>query len=412
MESFLNRYRSITVLLLVIFGQLVLLGAQLKNEQNVTLIRSWTATAVSPVLSILGWGRHSGVGFIRNYVLMHDASEENRRLQDEVAQLKVHNIFLQNELNTAERAKALQLFAARTPSKTLAARVVASAAGSDSNAVMVDRGSLSGVERGMGVVTPDGIVGKVLYVYAMTSMVRLANDQDFAAGVTTSNGVRGVLKGQQKPLCKVDYVPFEDKITPGDMLYTSGDDHIFPRGFPVGVVKSVRNGQPFKEILAEAAALQHGIPEDVLIIVEGVHQEIPENTASNQPVYINPAPPNTAQEDALPEAQTGTEADRLRAQMKALGEQQGHTFGANDGKIPDFNAHSPAAPATQQPTGTPSAGASSATPTPAPAAQPARPPNGDSTSSAPKSSPASPPKTSDTARRANQAAGGGGKQDR
>jgi len=396
MESFLNRYRSITVLLLVIFGQLVLLGVQLKNDQNVTMIRSWTATAVSPVLNILGWGRHSSVGFFRNYVLLHDASEENRRLREDLDRLKVENVFLKNELNTAERAKALQLFAARTPSKTLAASVVGSAAGSDTNAVMVDRGTLSGVERGMGVVTPDGIVGKVLYAYAMISVVRLVNDQDFAAGVTTLNGVHGVLKGQQRPLCKVDYVPIEEKVAPGDMLYTSGDDHIFPRGFPVGPVKSVRNGQPFKEILAEASALQHGIPEDVLIIVEGVHQELPEAPPPNQPVYINPAPPSSGQaEDAMPEGQVGTEADRMRSQIKALGEAQGHVFGGSDGKLPDFNARNPSpspAPATP------------AAPGASPPGQPEKPPGG--------AAPAAASKASDTARHTNQAAGGGGKQDR
>ena len=394
MESFLNRYRSITVLLLVIFGQLVLLGVQLKNEQNVTLIRSWTATAVSPVLSVLGWGRHSSVGFIRNWILLHDASEENRRLKEQLDNLKIEKVMLQNELNMAERAKALQLFAARTPSKTLAATVVGSATGSEANAVMIDRGSLSGVERGMGVVTPDGIVGKVLYVFPTGSTVRLVNDQDFAAGVTSSNGIHGVLKGLSGPLCKVDYVPFEDKIAVGDMLYTSGDDHIFPRGFPVGVVKSVHNGQPFKEIMAEPAALGHGIPEDVLIIMEPVHQDVPEANQAGQPIFINPsAPDNSQPEDAMPQGQVGTEADRVRTQMKTLGEQQNHTFGAEDGKIPDFNAGNPGRPPGAGQPGAPGAGTQ-------PGSTAGKPQDG--------AAPPSTPKASDTARRKNQADGGGG----
>ena len=382
MESPLNRYRSFTVLVLVIFAQLILLAVQVKNDQNVSVIRSWTVTAVSPVARILEWGRHSSVGFIRNYVLLRDANEENRRLQSEVDRLKVENVFLKDELNVADRAKALGTFAARVPSKTLAATVFASAAGSDSNAVLVDRGSVSGVERGMGVVTPDGIVGKVLRVYAMSSMVGLINDQDFAAGVVTQNGqVRGVLKGQGKPLCKVDYVPFEDKIAVGDLLFTSGDDHMFPRGFPVGVVKSVTNGQP-REILAEPSGLRRGVPQDVLIILSGVHQEIPEAPPSSQAVYINPSPPAAAQPEAnaLP-AGVGTEADRVRAQAKALSESQGHPFGSGDGKIPDFNANHPLPPAPP----------------------PAQPPAADA-----------PPAASSSTRRANQAAGAssGGKQDR
>ncbi len=358
MESPLNRYRSFTVLVLVIFAQLILLAIQVKNDQNVSVIRSWTVTAVSPVARILEWGRHSSVGFIRNYVLLRDANDENRRLQAEVDRLKVENIFLKNEVNLADRAKALEAFAARVPSRTLAATVFASAAGSDSNAVLVDRGSVSGVERGMGVVTPDGIIGKVLKVYAMSSMVGLINDQDFAAGVVTQNGqARGVLKGQGKPWCKVDYVPFEDKIAVGDLLFTSGDDHMFPRGFPVGVVKTVTNGQPFKEISVEPSGLRRGVPEDVLIILEGVHQEIPEAAPSSQTVYINPSAPAAAQpEENVPAATIGTEADRARAQAKAISDSQGHPFGSGDGKIPDFNANHPlpqpppaAPPATEPP---------------------------------------------------------------
>ena len=54
MESFLNRYRNITVLLLVIFAQLVLLAVQVKNDQNVRFIRVWSVTAVSPFARLMG----------------------------------------------------------------------------------------------------------------------------------------------------------------------------------------------------------------------------------------------------------------------------------------------------------------------------------------------------------------------
>src|ERR1700681_1859468 len=94
-------------------------------------------------------------------------------------------------------------------------------------------------------------------------------------------------------MCNVDYVPFEEKIEPGDMLYTSGSDRIFPSGFPVGVVKVVRPAQPFKEILVEPGGLQRGL-EDVLILVQGVHQEIPDTQPVSQPVYIAPATPSAS----------------------------------------------------------------------------------------------------------------------
>lgn len=327
METFLNRYRNVTVLLLVIFAQLVLLAVQVKNDQDVRMIRVWTVSAVTPAARLAEWLRGGSIGFLRDYVLLHDTHAENVRLQSEVNRLKLDNDFLKNELNTADRAKALALFQERTPSKTLAADVIGTGAGTNAKVVFVDRGSSAGVERGMAVVTPDGIVGKVIEAYPTASEVLLITDPDFAAGVISQKTmVRGTLKGQGTPMCKVDYIPPEEKLQVGDWFYTSGDDRVFPRGLPVGIIKVVRPGQPFQEIYVEPSGIQRGL-EDVLIVIEGVHQVIPSEPLANQPVYIAPGP-SSSDEPALAATPTaGTAADKLRAQYKAIGDAQNHKFG-------------------------------------------------------------------------------------
>ena len=295
-------------------------------------IRIWTVTAVTPVARIIEGLRGGGTGFLHNYILLHDTHQENLRLRAELDRMKMENVFLKNELNTADRAKALQVFQQHTQSKTVAATIIATGAGSNSKVVFVDRGSTSGVQRGMAVVTPDGIVGKVIAAYPTASQVLLITDPDFAAGVVTEKAqVHGTLKGQGTPQCKVDYIPFEEKVEPGEWVYTSGDDRVFPRGFKVGIVKSVRPGQPFKEILVEPSGLQRGLVEDVLILIEGVHQPIPDAPSGMQPVYMTPPLPGNESQpaDAAVPATLGTEADRLRTQYKALGEEQKHTYGDN-----------------------------------------------------------------------------------
>jgi rod shape-determining protein MreC len=341
MESFLNRYRNITILLLAILAQLVLLSLQVKNDQDVRFIRLWTVTAVSPIAKLVDALRGGGIGFVRDYIHLHDSDAANRRLQKEVDDQKLKIVFLQNQLETADRAKALQLFQAKIPSKTLPASVIMMGLGTNSM-VFVDRGSLSGVMRGMGVLTPDGILGKVTAAYPTSSQVLLVTDPEFAAGVVSiKNHARGTLKGYDGQLCKVDYVPFEDKVEPGDWFYTSGDDRMFPSGFPVGVVKSVQPGQPFKEIMLEPSGMARGL-EDVLIVLDAVHQDIPDTPPGSQPVYVAPPPPTTGDtEVAAPAAQgatAGTEADRLKAAYKAAGDAQNHTFGedAPHSKPPDF----------------------------------------------------------------------------
>jgi rod shape-determining protein MreC len=151
-------------------------------------------------------------------------------------------------------------------------------------------------------------------------------------------------------MCKVDYVPAEEKVAVGDWFYTSGDDRIFPRGFPVGVVKAVHSTQPFQEIYVEPAGIQRGV-EDVLILIEGVHQAIPEEPPANQQVYIAPPVP-AGSAPAPPQSGGNTEADKLRQHYQDVANAQGHKFGEGTpgAKPPDFNlkitpGQQPAAPA-------------------------------------------------------------------
>src|SRR5262249_817756 len=128
------------------------------------------------------------------------------------------------------------------------------------------------------------------------------------------------------PMCKVDYVPAEEKLQVGDWLYTSGDDRIFPRGLPVGIVKVVRSAQPFQEIYVEPSGMQRGL-EDVLILIEGVHQVIPDEPIATQPVYIAPPVPGPDLHASASQPTSGTDADKLRVQYKAIGDAQNHKFG-------------------------------------------------------------------------------------
>jgi rod shape-determining protein MreC len=348
METLLSRYRNVTVLLLVIFAQLILLAYQVKNDSDVRLIRVWAVTAVTPLARTLEGARGGTSGFLQNYVVLRDTRAENQKLRTDLGKLKLENQFLKTELATADRAKALEAFEAHTPSKMIGARVIATAAGASNTAVFVDRGSTSGVQKGMAVVTPDGIVGKVLAAYPTASQVLLVTDPSFAAGVVSQkNHVRGILKGMGHGSCRVDYVQNEEKVETAEWFYTSGDDRIFPKGMPAGQVTAVRTGGSFLDVSVEPSGLANGL-EEVLIILEGVHQVIPDIKTAAAPIYLAPPPPNTGDAAPAKTNPTGapkgnqglaTDADKLRQHYKELGDAQSHKFGENPpGTKPmDFN---------------------------------------------------------------------------
>jgi rod shape-determining protein MreC len=340
MDFFLSRYRNLTVLLIVIVAQLVLIAYQVKSNQDVPMIRVWAVTAVTPVEQVLELVRRYTWGFVEDYFVLIKVRGENDRLKHENGELKLQNHYLKAELSTADRARALSVFQAHSQSKTVAARVIGNGTGANSKVVFVDRGSTSGVENGMAVVTPDGIVGKVVDAYPTASLVMLVSDPTFAAGVISQkNRVRGTLKGEGNAECVVDHVQNEEKVESGEWFYTSGDDRIFPKGFPVGQVSAVRTGKTFKEIYVAPSGLQGGV-EEVLIVLEGVHQEIPDNGTA-APGYKILAPPQEAATQLPPSAGPGalsTDADRLRQVYKEAGEAQHHVFGEGlpGSKPPDF----------------------------------------------------------------------------
>ncbi len=356
MELLTHRYRTLTILALVIAGQLLLLGYQVRTQGDVRLVRVWAVTAVTPVARLLETARRDVSTALDTYVFLAGAQKENRLLKRQLGELKFEVRRLRRELARADRAEALKLFIERSPSKMVAARVIGAGTGADSKVVFIDRGTRDGVKKGMAVVTPEGIAGRVAAAYPTASRVVLVTDPSFAAGVVSARThVQGTLKGMGGRACRVDYVQNEQHVEEGEWFYTSGDDRVFPRGLPVGPVKVSREGKLLREILVEPAGLQAGM-EEVLVILEGVHQPVPA-PAADEPEFELLPPPDTLTTMAEPGAARPTpvltDADRLLETYRRIGQAQGHVYGEGrpGSPPPDFNWEPGPAPRKRSPSG-------------------------------------------------------------
>ncbi|HTD44619.1 MAG TPA: rod shape-determining protein MreC [Bryobacteraceae bacterium] len=339
MELLLNRYRNLTVLVIAIVAQLALLAYQVKGNGEVRLIRVWAVSAVTPLARLIEGSRSNISRFFTDYFVLLDVRDENKRMRAELERTKLDNQYLQTELATADRARSLAIFQQQSPSKTVAAHVIGNSTAVTSKVVIVDRGTNSGIEKGMAVITPDGIVGKVTGAYPTASYVLLITDPTFAAGVISQkNRVHGTLKGQGYSTAMVDYVQNEERLETGEWFYTSGDDRIFPKGLPVGEATVVRPGKSHKEIYVTPSGLQNGL-EEVLIIVQGVHAPIPDSRPSSQDVHLMAPPPGEGSSDPAP-AVSGTfttDADRLTDHYRKIGEAEKHVYGGHSPGAPNYN---------------------------------------------------------------------------
>lgn len=321
MEALFNRYRNVFALVVAIVAQLILLAYQVRSNGEVRLIRVWAVSAVTPIARGMDTGRSSVSHFLDHYVFLVGVRGENERLKTELDKVRLENQFLSNELSTADRAKALAIFQQRTASRTVAAHVIGNTTGIGAKVVIVDRGSDSGIEKGMAVITPDGIVGKITNVFPTASYMLLITDPSFAAGVLSQKSrIHGTVKGQASGTVIVDYVQNEQPVQQGEWFYTAGDDRIFPKGLPVGPATIVRQGRARKDIQIDPQGLKGGL-EEVLIVVDGVHRALPEPVADTQPLHLlDAAPPEPG--DAPVTVETGprvTEADRLMERYRKMG---------------------------------------------------------------------------------------------
>ena len=265
-----SRHKSLTLLAAVVVAQVFLLAAQIKRERQVRLIRVWAVELISPVQRVSSWTIYNLEHGWGNYISLRNTRQDNEALRSELERLKVRNAELEGAAREADRLAAMLNFRqAHADVPMAAARVIGGSPDSGSLVVNIDRGSRDGIRRDMGVITPDGVVGKILAVYPDISQVLLLGDKESGVGALLANTrTQGVVRGSGKPDLSMDYVSNDSKVSAGEAVLTSGQDRIFPKDLPVATVAEAltdRKG-PFMKILLKPAAHLDRL-EEVLVLL-------------------------------------------------------------------------------------------------------------------------------------------------
>jgi rod shape-determining protein MreC len=263
-----SRHKSLFLLIGVVVLQVLFLAVQIRRDSQGRLIRVWTVGAVTPFQR----AGSSGIGGIRgiwnHYFALQNAARDNERLTHENAELKLQINQLQNKADEADRfAKLLNFKQSHGSVPMLAARVIAASADSATQTIFLDRGERDGIRRNMGVITPDGVVGKISETYPNTSQVLLLTDRDSGVGaMLVESHIQSPVGGAGEPLLAMKYVANDDTVVIGQRVVTSGMDRIFPRDLPVGTVAQIKDGNPFKQIRLKPAANLESL-EDVIVLL-------------------------------------------------------------------------------------------------------------------------------------------------
>src|SRR6266852_7388588 len=270
MENLITRYRNVTILVAILFVQVLGLAVQVKragSDEPTRLIRLWTVSAVTPLEKVIVWCQ-GGVGSLwNNYIYLRGVRQENRELKFEIEQLRLQQVRLADDAQQARRLQALLGFKEQYIAKTVAAQVIGSSGSEKSRSVFIDKGSNEGVEKDMPVITADGVVGKVLLTFGSTAQVLMVNDRSSGLGVILDQSrLQGVVKGTAAGELILENVMTGEAVELGERVVTSGGDQIFPKGLTVGTVMKVSPGADlFLNIRVKPSANLSRL-EEVLVI--------------------------------------------------------------------------------------------------------------------------------------------------
>lgn len=260
--------RPLALLAALLVAQVLLLAFQIKRNSDVRLIRYWASEIITPGERAASW-TFSGIGGIWDgYIALRGAHAENLRLRQEVGRLELRNQELESRAAEAQRLSLLLDFReVHREAPMLAAQVIGGSADLSSHTVFINKGERSGIRRDQAVITPNGIVGKIVEVSPDTAQVLLINDRDSGVGALFADTrAQGILKGTGDPEPVLAYVMNDEKVHDGEVLLTSGEDRIYPKGLLIGTVSSFKPGYPFQTINVQTAARLDRL-EDVLVLL-------------------------------------------------------------------------------------------------------------------------------------------------
>jgi len=414
LESFFSRYRNEWVLVAILFVQLIALASQVRvpvapkvgtsgevappdvNSGGTRLVRVWAEGLVAPFQKLAVNTSH-GIRFLwSDYIDLRGVRRQNEQLRQQLTDLRFKQAQIQEDAEQGRRLQALLDFKQQSILKTVAAQVIGTSGTELSRVIYIDRGTKYGIQQGMAVITPDGVVGKVSRADSSLSQVLLITDPQSGAGVVLERlRVNGILKGTNGRLPEMQNVMSDEPLQVGDRIVTTGGDRVFPRGLPVGTIESFypdHDREPFMVVKVKPA-VNLGRLAEVLVVTE-----LAVTSASAQTEQGAEVRAADIMAEKLPSIKRKTPAEIAAEERSVPSQIVSDTVpaGVDTAAVPT-DAEGRPLPAEKRPVGT-----NAAKPNPAAAAEPiqpksnpgtaqTKPPNTGSGSSPAKPKPTSPP---------------------
>lgn len=236
------------LMIALLLGNFILMAFDAREiNSGQRMIRVWSQTVAYFVQSPITAVSSAVTGYFESIVTLRSAQSENDELKLRVQELEVEIKQKEDLSNENQRLKSLLELKEQSNYKVLAAQIIGRDASAWFDSSIINRGSLDGVKLNMPVVTNGGLVGRITAVSPLTAQVDLVTkDKSGLGGVIGelgSSNALGVISGtSKKDLLEMRYVPGSIEVMVGDIVYTTGQDGIFPPGLRIGEIIEVQSG--------------------------------------------------------------------------------------------------------------------------------------------------------------------------
>jgi rod shape-determining protein MreC len=282
----------VIVLLLGNFMLMAFDARQIDSGQRV--IRVWGQTVADFVQSPVTTVTSSMSGYFSSISNLRSAQDENTLLKNHVQELEVELKGKEELAAENQRLKSLLDLKGSSKYKVLTARIIGRDPSVWFDSSIIDRGSLDGVKLNMPVVTNGGLVGRITAVGPLTSQIdMITRDKSGVGGVIgeiSASSALGVISGtSKKDIVEMRYVAGSYDVQPGQVVYTTGQDGIYPAGLKIGEIVEVISGSattPHRIFVRPSAGLTSMQEVAVLLYEPPVksefEQKLPNATKSGQ----------------------------------------------------------------------------------------------------------------------------------
>lgn len=248
---------------------LLLLSLQTHHKGSPGFMRAWLLDTLVPGEKLVDRAFRGVTGLWDGYIALIGVEAENQKLKAENEQLQMQLQRQDEAIREAARMREFLNVSDSGAGKMVAARVIGRDPKISFQTVTIDKGQSAGVKVNDSVITPEGVVGRIISAGRASAVVQLITDtQSEISAMFRESRVQTLFKGTGGRDLELDYIENDEGIMVGDELVTSGLDQIHPKGLPLATVTSVGpKGELFKAIFAKPLADLSRL-EEVLVVVE------------------------------------------------------------------------------------------------------------------------------------------------